>query len=206
VEVRVRGGRADVSVNDVVRRGDLLISGVIRVGEDGVRYEYAAGQVLAQVMREIDVRVPLVQERKVYTEEELCEKTVIFFGKQVKLFTKSGIVGSSYGKIEGRTYDSSVQTRQWVLPGGISLPVWIRTETFRPYVWETAEQSEEQAYAQALRLYREKMEQLLSEAEILSLETSVEREDGEVRIFSRAVCLSDIARTSEISLTESAAP
>ena len=87
-EVRVSGGRAVVGVNDIVRKGELLISGIMTVGEDGLRYEYASGQVFAKVNRQVTGEAALTQEKNVYTGQECTRRSVLFFGKERKFFRK----------------------------------------------------------------------------------------------------------------------
>ncbi len=41
----INSGKSTVSVGETVRKGELLASGAITVGENGIRYEYASGEV-----------------------------------------------------------------------------------------------------------------------------------------------------------------
>lgn len=192
LEVRLSGGRAAVARGDIVRKGELLISGLLTVGEDGLRYEYAAGEVLAQVNRVITAESPLVRTENVPTGREKSKKIVRFFDKSVKLFINTGI---TYAK-----YDTIIENRQLTLPFGLTLPVWITTETVRELREETVTVSEERAMADAMILYRGEMDKLLADAEILSIDTQKVCEDGVCRIVSRAVCVTDIAHTAEIGV------
>lgn len=191
-EVRVSGGRAVVGVNDIVRKGELLISGIMTVGEDGLRYEYASGQVFAKVNRQVTGEAALTQEKNVYTGQECTRRSVLFFGKEIKFFRKSGI--------EYPSYDTIISENQMTLPDGTPLPVWIRTETQRAFRVETVTLSETEAYYEALRLYQTRLKELLSDAELLSMEMSASMADGVCRIVGQAVCLADIAATLEIPL------
>ena len=192
VEVRVIGGRAAVQRGDVVRAGDLLISGVLAVREDGMRFEYGKGEVFAQVLREICVESPLICEEYTPTGRETVRKTVNFFAKDVKLFRNSSI--------EYATYDTIIMEKQLSLPGGLDLPIWITTETVRETAPTTVTRTEAEAFADAAILLKKEMDSLLAEAEILSMETERVCEDGVCRITVRAVCLADIAQTREIDL------
>lgn len=192
LEVRLVGGRAAVVRGDIVRKGELLISGLLTVGEDGLRYEYAAGEVLAQVNRVITAESPLVRTENIPTGSEKQKKTVRFFDKSVKLFINTGI---TYAK-----YDTIIENKQLTLPFGLTLPVWITTETVRELREETVTVSEDRAMADAMILYRVEMDKLLADAEILSIDTQKVCQDGVCRIVGRAVCITDIARTAEIEL------
>ena len=191
VEVQIRAGKAAVVINDVVRAGDLLISGVIAVGEDGLRYEHADGQVFARVSRKITVEIPKNQEKKVYTGEENVRKTLIFFGKEIKLFGKSSI--------DNPTYDTILSEKNFSLPGGICLPILIREERDCVYTTESRTLSEPEAYIEAMKQYRTEMDILLSDSEILSIETEHYTDEQVYRITSYIVCITDIASTVNIA-------
>ena len=193
VEVRLKSGRADVAIHDIVRKGDLLISGVMSIREDILFYDYAQGEVYAQVNRQIVAEVPLNQEIKVHSGEEYLQKTIIFFGKSIKFFQKGGIDTS--------TYDTIIENERLCFPGGIKLPVWVQTECHRAYRTETETISAEQAYELAQNRFRMAVGELLADMEILSLESTAVLENGVCRITGDAVCLRNIAETVEIPIS-----
>ncbi len=192
-EVRLKSGRASVTIHDVVRKGELLISGIMSVRDGELRYEYAEGEVIAQVNRQLVTEVPLNQETKVYTGEESVKKTIIFFGKHIKFFQKGGIDTS--------TYDTIIESTRLHLPGGIELPVWIQKESQRVYRMETETLSAEQAYELAQSQFRLAVGELLADVEILSLESTAVLEENVCRITGDAVCLRNIAETVEIPIS-----
>ena len=190
-EVQIRAGKAAVVINDVVRKGDLLISGVIAIGEEGLRYEYAEGSVLARVNRQITVEIPKNGLQKVYTGEEFARKSIIFFGKEIKLFGNSSI--------DNPTYDTILSEKNFSLPGGVALPVLIREEKDRVYVMEPHPLSDGEAYVEAMMKYREELDDLLKDAEIVSAELSHYDDENVYRITAHLVCVTDIAATAPVA-------
>lgn len=190
VEVQIRSGKPAVVINDVVRKGDLLISGVIAVGEDGLRYEYADGQVLALVNRQIIVEISKSGQQKVYTGVENVKKSIIFFGKEIKLFGKSSI--------DNPTYDTILSEKNFSLPGDVQLPVAIREETAHMYVTEPRTLSDSEAYVEAMKQYRTKLDVLLEEMEIVSVSQEHYADDQVYRITAHLVCVTDIAEASPV--------
>ena len=189
-EVQVRSGKAAVTVHDVVQKGDLLIGGIIAVRGESVRYEHADGCVYAKVRRRISVEIPTVQEKKIYTGEESVRKSIIFFGKQIKLFGKSSI--------DTPTYDTILSEKSISLPTGGTLPIVIREEKDRAYRTETVSLDKTEAYAAAVRQYRQEIAALLETSEIVSVEAE-HSFDGQVyRITADLWCVTDIADVSEI--------
>ena len=190
-EVQLRKGKAAVAINDVVQKGDLLISGVIAVGEDGLRYEYADGRVFARVNRQITVEIAKKQEKKVYTGEETVRKSIIFFGKEIKLFRKSSI--------DNPTYDTILSEKNLSLPGNIALPVWIREERDLAYVMVPCTMTDTEAYVEAMKRYREELDALLMEAEIESVTVEHYSDEHVYRITANLVCTADIATTVPVT-------
>ncbi len=196
VELRVRGGRAEVSAGDTVRAGELLIGGILTIGENGLRFERADGTVLAQVRREISVTVPAVREEDVCMREENGGLTLIFFGKEIKLCKNSGIE-------EGR-YDTIIRERSLTLPDGRALPVSLRRETRRITGTVTTVLSEAEAEREAESALRRQMETLLADGEILEITLERDWDESAYRIEGQAVCLCDIARAVPVRVPRQA--
>ena len=190
-EVQIRSGKAAVVINDVVRKGDLLISGVIAVGEDGLRYEMADGRVLARVNRQITVEIPKKQEKKVYTNEENVRICIKFFGKEIKLFGKSSI--------DNPTYDTILSEKSFSLPGGVQLPIRICEERDCIYSMEPCTLSDSEAYVEAMRLYREELDNLLKDTEVVSVSVEHYTDEQVYRIISHLICITDIAEAAPIA-------
>jgi len=194
VEVRVSGGRAEVVPYQIVRRGDLLISGIMTLRESNLRFEHASGQVLAQVNRTVQAEIPLCQLKKEYSGKEKRKIQIIFFGKKVKVFQKGGF--------DGATYDTIIENIPITLPGDIRLPVKVRTETSREYADVSVQLTEAEALTLAEQQFGEALAALLANAEILSLKKEITVEEHSCRITGKALCLADIAQTQTIPLNE----
>lgn len=110
-------GKPAVSRGQSVKKGDLLVSGVIDSTRIGVRITRARGEVRAETVREITVTVPYRYERNVPDGREDEEISLIFFSKEIKLFSKSG----------GAEHDSDTVSERNMprLPGGKVIPVGI---------------------------------------------------------------------------------
>jgi len=190
-EILVAGGRPEVSPLQVVRKGELLISGIMNIQEGKLRFERASGQVLARVYRTIQAEIPFQQNVKEYTGAECVEKSLIFFGKTLKFFQKGGF--------EGGSYDTIIENIPWILPGGIHLPIQLNIRIAREYSMNTITLSERQAHEAAIREFEKLLAELLETAEILTLEYETTADENFYRIKGKAECLADIAETKEIS-------
>lgn len=84
-------GEAAVKEGDIVDRGDLLISGVVDLGESGAVYTGAKGSVTARTWYTADGEFPLVKTEYIRTGEKISKNTVNLFGFNVPLYLKSDI-------------------------------------------------------------------------------------------------------------------
>ncbi len=84
-------GQATVSPGDAVRRGDLLISGVMN-SSVGPQLKHAAGSVIARTTHTLTVTVPL-RETVSRTERVVERPTLALFGLHVPLYTDSTLAG-----------------------------------------------------------------------------------------------------------------
>lgn len=190
----INSGKRVVSPGDVVRKGELLATGEISVGEDGVRFEYASGQVFAKVYREIRAEIPLEGEKKVYTGGKSERKIVKIFGKSKNL--------SGNGGIEYSKYDKITDEDKLTVFGTVSLPVTIRTETALEYETVPCVYTESEARSLARLDYRAQLDALLCDAELSSVEKT-ESFDGEKYVITGKIYLiKDIAEVSEPIFSE----
>jgi len=197
--VRVAEGQAAVKKGDVVKAGDLVISGIVEkkdqyLPEGGFRYEYAAGEVIARTARSIEVEIDLQREEKVYTGEETVRKSIKIFGNLVKLFQNSGIVYTKYDKID--------KIERVSLFGLWDLPLWMEETVFREYRYEMREISPEQAAAEAFAELRYLTDEAVGNGELLRRTVSSSLEDGKYIIRCLLYVERDIGETKEFSVTE----
>jgi similar to stage IV sporulation protein len=86
-EITVIHGVAKVKAGDSVKKGDLLISGVLPE-ESGGGFCYAEGIVLGRVSDSIDVSVPLEQEVKVSENRRLVSLDIKIFGFSLNILNR----------------------------------------------------------------------------------------------------------------------
>ncbi len=184
--ITVERGKSQVKIGDVVKKGDILISGVetYREGEK-TYFVHAEGEVLATVNRTFSVEVNNIEQNKVYTGEEKNKYTVKFFGFSLNLFSNSGIL---YDK-----YDTIIKNRQLILFDAVKLPIWIESTEFCEYTEEQKDLAEEEVKAIAIREYREKINEMTKDSELISISTSHIFENGVYRIDCNLYCIADIA-------------
>jgi len=190
--VKTKSGRSVAEAGSIVKKGEILVSGVIDVREDRVRYEYAEGEVLAYVPRTIEVEIPFESARKAYTGREIEDKSIKIFKKIINLFTKGGIEYSVYDKI--------IDERQIRLFGVFPLPVWTRTVTAREYDYVTDKLSLKESAALAAAELRYRLDDILEDAELISNKVSYEITEEAVIMRFDMICLADISDVCEFTV------
>lgn len=189
--VNVFEGQATVKAGDIVREGQVLISGVVEKKDGGIRYEYAKGEVICRVAVPMSVEIKTDRDKKAYTGREKSEKTIKIFKKSINLFRKGGIEYASYDKIS---------TMEQLCPFGIcTLPVWIEETVYREY--DTAHEtiSADDATAEAMSELSEKIKDETVYGELLGKEVTSGFSDGIYRIDCLLTMRRDVGRTVEFT-------
>ena len=186
--IEVRGGMPTVKKGQIVKKGQLLVSGVIDSQAVGYRLVRARGEIYARISRSFTAEVPLVREKKSRTGEKKTRVTIRFFAKKINLFSNNDISFEKYDTIE--------EEKRLCLFDRVELPVFIIKTTYSEYVTETEKISEEQALSIAEKELAGQTEKTLSEAQILAREERKEINDGILTLYADIDCIADI--TSEM--------
>ena len=88
-EITVERGRAEVTVGQVVRRGDILISGVVET-EAGAYLAAAKGSVRARVSSNTRAAVSEVESEEIVEEVGLASLSVEILGVKINIFKNYG--------------------------------------------------------------------------------------------------------------------
>ena len=193
-EIRVINGKKVVSIGQVVREGEVLISGVIDSQSQGVRYEEAKGEVLAYVNKEISIKIPYESSKKVYTGNKYTCKDYKLFDFYINFSSKYGNLTSFYDKIEKRENIS--------IFGIKSLPVEIIYNTFYEYKFEPVVLSKQEAIDRAFLELRYELDKALKNSELINKTINTSYDESGFYVNCQLYCLEDIAKTQEFYVTK----
>ncbi len=194
-EVCVFEGQAAVKPGDLVRPGQVLISGVVEKKENGIRYEYAAGEVYCRTVMPISVKVETERTKMIPTGREKRENTVKIFKKSINLFSKGGIVYPTYDKIS--------RIEQLYPFGLCALPIWIESTVYRETTEQTVVLTPQEAADQAAAELSEKIKEAADDGVLLEKEISSSFEEGVYTINCLLTLRRDIGATVEFTAEES---
>ena len=152
--IATASGLPKVRQNDVVRQGDILVSGALpmqteHLGQSTTVFVHAYAEVWAKMYTPIRLVVPMSYTYQAFTGNERSHHT---FGW---LFGRQGSINLFHGRISYTDYDKIVSYTQPGASGDYPLPfIWTRV-VYREFIPETRHRTIEEAKALADRIITE---------------------------------------------------
>lgn len=184
-------GNILLKIGDRVEAGDLIISGIYE-GRGGIRYTSARGKVLALTEEEIKINVPLEYDKKVYTGEVFIEKYLVFFEKEIKIYSNCRNLGTTCDKIDTVEYAN--------VCGGGELPVGVRTVRYYEYTYERRTHTKDEALELAKYKLSTELYARAESGEVVGLTKEFFVGDDGVILVCRLRSIKDIAKRQEIEI------
>ena len=140
IYLEVYDGQAVVALGDTVMQGDLIVSGITEDKHGNSALKHARAKVVAQVVGEKEIRIPLEETLRVPTGEEKQQKFLSLGSFQLPI---------SFGGPPKTGYETKVESSRLTVLGR-ELPLVIETRRHFPYYEENVRLTAEQAKAKAL--------------------------------------------------------
>lgn len=192
--LEVYSGIAAVKAGDAVKKGQLLISGIIDSIPLGFRAVRAEGKVIAQTAVMLEVNVPLQTTEKIYTGNTREEKIIKIFGKSINLF------------IKGRNFYEMCDTIEVIsnvtLFDEITLPITMKKITYAEYNEKPRIMSESEAGAFAAIRLSEDFSERFARSEILSKTIESGLYGNVYKITCEVSCTEDIGVIREYEIED----
>ena len=190
-EITVESGVAAVKVGDVVRAGDVLISGIVE-SEKGITLCRAGGVVRASSVTELTATVTETASERVVIGHRTVEIRLNIFNFSVNIF-------KNYGNCEN-TCDIIRENRNFALFGRLRLPIRIEKVYAVEYEERQYTVSREEMSILAKRNLNAMIYSAFKDADVLKLRTAEEFSDGVYRITARVVYSTDVGKVSAIEI------
>ncbi|MDO4516558.1 MAG: sporulation protein YqfD [Bacillota bacterium] len=194
-------GDAQFVEGDPVQKGDILISGRIRLdpppnveSELGTALVHADGKVLARTQRTLTAELSLTAPGKNYTGEKVTRRFLSVMGRRINFYKNSGI---PYEK-----YDIISQLKSWTPAPGRTLPVIWGKETVQEYTDAAVRLDGTRAEELLRQKLLEALEESLDQGEILQTEFSTEQTGEVLRVTLQAQCDEQIGRMEKMDTQE----
>ena len=191
ISVQLYKGKKVVSIGDVVRKGELLISGVIDSQSQSVRYLHADGIIKGYVNKQILVKVPFKNTEKHYTGRVYEEKSVEIFSKIINF------------SIKGRNYSEfcdKIEQSEAIKLFGVNLPLKINKTYYREYDFKDVNYTHSEAVDIAFKELRAKLDSELENSEIISKDVKTYYDDEFFYINCNLYCIEDISELVEFEV------
>ncbi len=190
-EITVKNGYVSVEVGDAVRKGDILISGIIP-GELGGGFCKAEGTVVGRISERFSVFVSQRTEEKHYVSEKCVNTGYKILGFSINILKNGRNSDAMCDIIENKSTIT--------LFGKYKLPIekYVTTELRYDIVQKdrTADELVELASSELKELLREE----LFDSELLKIKTGGGFTDGGYTMYSDVSVLKNIAAETEISV------
>ncbi len=187
----VTRGTAVVKKGQSVKKGDLLVSGLLK-GETDETFICAEAVVMGRREEEFSVFVPYEQTRSVQKETLLERYMINFFGKTINISINSGKIPESYGTI--------IKENSVCFSDGRRLPVSLTRVLRVNTVEERCVLSHEEALRLAYALLKNKLSSLLEEGSLLSKSVTATATEQGVYLHGRVSYTCNIAQVLPFSV------
>lgn len=182
-EITVLKGVAAVKAGDSVKKGDLLISGVLP-GESGGGFCYADGIIIGRISDTVTVRVENKREEKIQKNKKLSRVSIKFFDFYANIF-------NSFNKTPADC--DIIETDDKIKIFGVNIPLTVFKAYRVPYETVEIALGEREMTENASREMARALEERLTEATLVRISTCGGfSEDGAYTMTSRIVCLEGI--------------
>ena len=186
-------GKKIVKVGDVVKKGDLLISGIIDSQAQGVRYEHASGIVKAYTIKNISLKIPFENIKKVYTGKVVREQYYKIYNFPIKFLSNSS-------NLEG-LYDTIEKKEMLCLFGISDLPIEITEIAYYEYFLQNIRYTHSEASQVAHAQLTDELTVALYNSELISKKITTYNDDEYYYLECEIYCLEDIAEEQQIFLS-----
>lgn len=191
-EITVKSGSATVKVGDVVKAGDILISGIVE-SESGVVLCRAEGTVRATNAKDVTAEIPATRTERVPLRQKIAKIRIILFNFSINIF-------KNYGNSENDC-DIIEEIREFALFDKYRLPISLGVSYRYEYTETSKELSKDEMIAYAKRELDGRILTMFKDADVIKLRTDGEFTDGVYRLTTRVVYSTDIGRESAIEIS-----
>ena len=190
-EITVHSGEATVRIGDVVKKGEVLISGVIE-NENGVSFCQARGSVRASSVTTVSTEMQSEVSERTAQAHKLAELRLVIFNFSINIF-------KNYRNSEN-TCDIIEENRSFALFGKYRLPVRVEKAYVVKYAADTRTRSADEMVDAAKRELDGKIYSMFKNADVIKIRTHGEFVGDVYRLTSRVVYTTDIGKQSAIKI------
>lgn len=188
--IAVQSGDVKVATQTSVRRGDVLISGVIPMADETTKLVHASGEILAKVWYKAEAKVPVVTTINKRTGKFIKQYELIFLNREIKLFRKG---------ISFKNYDKMIYKKQLGFGKIFTLPIMFKIYTYYETVPTKLQLDYDTVKRTALLYGMQKIESKMpADTKILDTQVQYEEKNGWMIVKVTLVSLERIDQKKKI--------
>ncbi|MBQ8350957.1 MAG: sporulation protein YqfD [Clostridia bacterium] len=184
----VKRGTIAVHRGQVVREGELLVSGITE-GSDGSKLVRAEGEVFGRVSRRFEIVLPRNSTVRQTKQAQICSFSLVFWGKNINIYTNTGNLPP--------TYDTIYEIEQLYLGDNVRLPFGFARAVAVSYEEETTMLSDKELVDLAYARLEAELCLALKDGELLCKKIYGSFTEDSYTLICEAECLENIAKTVE---------
>lgn len=193
-EVKATYGEKMVSVGDVVKKGDLLVSGISNTKYGGIHYLHSAGSIKARTWHSKSADYPMLKINFSKTGKKISKNTINFFGFRVKLYL-SDELPFEYSQEEEQTHHLSIGEN-------FVIPVALESLTYHELSRSEEKLTQEQAAEIACAELGEQLDDSLTEGTTVVNKTHevIPSANGQINVKLNYECIEEIGKEVPIEI------
>lgn len=186
IKAEVFGGELVVPVGSGVHKGQVLVSGEVKLSEDKTVLRRSQGNIYAKVEYNEEFFCPYNTEKKIIDENYIQKKFIQLYSLEIPLSAK---------KIEGQ-YQTQEKFNN-ITFFGFKLPIGIKNVDYYEYNFENVMLSEDEAESEVYKLDGNYKANILSDCEIISEDEQLLKDENGVTLKKKYVVIENIALEKE---------
>ena len=192
--VETINGEKVVKNGQIVKEGDLLISGIINSNANGVRYVDANGRVFAYTNKDLTIEIPIEIDEKVYTGKIITDTKYKLFSKYINFSLKNSKYNEFYDKIE--------EKEPFTVFGLKNLPIEKQITKYYEYKTVKTKRSYDEVVELAFQELEKQINDNLDSIELISKNIKTKFDGERFYIFCNMYCKEDIAKRVQFSVNQ----
>ncbi len=192
--VETINGEKVVKNGQIVKEGDLLISGIINSNANGVRYVDANGRVYAYTNKDLTIEIPIEIDEKVYTGKIITDTKYKLFSKYINFSLKNSKYNEFYDKIE--------EKEPFSVFGLKNLPIEKQITKYYEYKTVKTKRSYDEVVELAFQELEKQISDNLDSIELISKNIKTKFDGERFYIFCNMYCKEDIAKRVQFSVNQ----
>ncbi|MEG1886516.1 MAG: sporulation protein YqfD, partial [Oscillospiraceae bacterium] len=190
VGFEIESGNIVVPKNTAVRKGDILVSGIVEYADKSSALKKAAGKVFAETEHEIMIEKLFLQKSIIKTGQIETRSVFDIFGISIPLFL---------GDIDWQ-YEKEIKEFKYKNEN-MYLPVFFTTATYNKITEAETRYNTEETIALARRDLEKKEAEMLGDSDILRREEQINVTEEGILLKTRYFCKENIAKPEILLIT-----